>query len=112
MSEEHWNKNFAKSLAIYLNGRGLHLTGPKGETIIDDSFYLIFNAHHDGLEFTLPNSKYGKQWRKIFDTSHSESPQQTFSGGDIVRAGGRSIIVLQQHSVNGENKSEGLALEG
>ncbi len=32
MSDEHWNHDFAKSLAIYLNGRGLHLTGPKGET--------------------------------------------------------------------------------
>ena len=102
MSEEHWNNGFAKSLAIYLNGRGLHLTGPRGETIVDDSFYLIFNAYHDALEFRLPPAKYGKQCSKIFDTIHSDAPQVEYIANDIVKAGGRSIVVLQYHSRNGQ----------
>ncbi|HXR81901.1 MAG TPA: alpha-amylase family glycosyl hydrolase, partial [Saprospiraceae bacterium] len=69
MSDEDWNHHFAKSLAIYLNGRSLHLTGPKGEPIVDDSFYLIFNAHYGALEFSLPSPKYGKGWIKILDTT-------------------------------------------
>ena len=96
MSDEHWNHHFAKSLAIYLNGRGLHLTGPKGESIVDDSFYLIFNAHYDALEFSLPSTKYGKQWMKILDTSLTEPSNEEYNANDILVVKGRSITVLQQ----------------
>ena len=96
MSDEDWNHHFAKSLAIYLNGRGLHLTGPKGESIVDDSFYLIFNAHYDALEFSLPSPKYGKQWMKILDTSLTEPSNEEYNANDILVVKGRSITVLQQ----------------
>jgi glycogen operon protein len=69
MKEENWRHDFAKSLAVYLNGRALHITGPKGEQLVDDSFYIIFNAHHGDMEFTLPPVKYGKQWTRILDTT-------------------------------------------
>src|SRR5690606_36065701 len=68
MTEEHWNLDYAKAMGVYLNGHGLRTNGPKGERIIDDSFFLIFNAHHDPLQFKLPSQKYGKQWVKILDT--------------------------------------------
>jgi isoamylase len=95
MSDEHWAKDFAKSLAIYLNGRGLHSVGPKGENIVDDSFYLIFNAHHESLDFTLPPSKYGKTWDLVLDTSKPVVEQQNFEASTVVTVEGRSIIVLK-----------------
>ena len=42
MSEEAWQQGFAKSLGIYLNGRGIHAVGPKGEQIVDDNFLPHF----------------------------------------------------------------------
>lgn len=102
MSEEHWNNNFAKSLAIYLNGRGLHAVGPKGENIMDDSFYLIFNAHHEPLDFMLPAAKYGKTWDLVLDTSkHAIEPQQ-FDAEALVTAEGRSIVVLKHPILYGK----------
>jgi isoamylase len=97
MSEEHWTNDFAKSLGVYLNGRGVKLLGPKGENIIDDSFYIIFNAHHDSLEYTLPPAKYGKQWEKILDTSTFASTEEKvwFKAGKIVNVEGRSIVILK-----------------
>src|SRR5690606_38082749 len=50
MSEEHWNTGYAKSLGIFLNGYGFHYPGSKGERVVDDDFYVIFNAHHEPLE--------------------------------------------------------------
>lgn len=105
MNDEHWNNDFAKSLAIYFNGRGHHAVGRKGETIIDDSFYLIFNAHHEPLDFTLPASKYGRHWEKILDTNVPESDEETFSAGQALTAQGRSIIVLKHPLVYGQSKN-------
>jgi isoamylase len=95
MSEEHWTNDFAKSLGVYLNGRGVKLVGARGENIIDDSFYLIFNAHHESLKYTLPVSKYGKSWKKILDTRSFANKTKTYKAGRKVTVDGRSIVVLK-----------------
>ena len=96
MTDEHWNTSFAKSLAVYLNGKGVHTTSPKGEPIVDDSFYIIFNAHHEPLEYVLPSAKYGKQWKTVLDTVEGVvNGDKTFKPGDRVKVEARSIILLQ-----------------
>ena len=95
MSDEHWAEDFAKSLAVYLNGRGLHMVGAQGENIVDDSFYLIFNAYHETLDFKLPSSKYGKNWELVLDTSRSVVEKQNFTANTTINVEGRSIIVLK-----------------
>ncbi|RNI27535.1 glycogen debranching enzyme GlgX [Rufibacter immobilis] len=100
MSMEHWDQDHAKSLAIYLNGRGVHTRGPKGEILIDDSFYVIFNAYHDSLEFTLPAEKYGSQWEVAIDTFRDQvEPEQPaiYNAGDSFLVEGRSVLVLKNH---------------
>ena len=44
MSEDEWAAGFSKSLGVFLNGRAIPSRGPRGERILDDSFYVIFNA--------------------------------------------------------------------
>jgi glycogen operon protein len=105
MSDEHWNNDFAKSLAIYLNGRGIHSVGPKGENIVDDSFYLIFNAHYEPIKFRLPNSKYGKNWQKILDTGMPERVEETYLAGAAITAEGRSMILLKHPLLYDKEKS-------
>jgi isoamylase len=96
MTEEHWNSDYAKSLGVFLFGRGLHAVGPRGEHIIDDSFYIIFNAHHEALDFKLPVEKYGKQWTKSLDTSTAcIDESKKFKAGETVTAEGRSVILLR-----------------
>lgn len=95
MTEEHWNTSFAKSLGIYLNGKGIHNLDSKGEAIVDDSFYVIFNAHHEALQYTLPEEKYGRQWKKILDTFDGViGDGQVFQPREKVTVEGRSIILL------------------
>jgi glycogen operon protein len=106
MGDEHWNEDFAKSLGIYLNGRGLHAVGSKGENIVDDNFYLIFNAHHEALEFTLPPSKYAKNWHLVLDTSSNEIEEKEFAPKEVVTAEGRSIIVLKHPMLYGKQPED------
>lgn len=98
MTEANWNQDFAKSLAIYLNGRGIKTVGPKGELVIDDSFYLIFNAHHDPLSFKLPVKKYGLQWIMVINTSKGVITEEgvPYKHGQVIKVEGRSIVLLKQ----------------
>lgn len=109
MEEHNWNEDFAKSLAIYLNGQGLRSTDPKGEKITDDNFYLMFNAHHEHLHYTLPHERYGKEWLKVLDTGTEnidESPTMHFTS-DTIRVEGRSIVLLKHVKSKEENEEEG-----
>jgi glycogen operon protein len=69
MSEEDWRAGFAKSLGVFLNGGAIPTPNERGEQIVDDSFYIMFNAHHEPLDFTLPESKWGSCWSDVLDTS-------------------------------------------
>ncbi|MGV3585922.1 MAG: glycogen debranching protein GlgX [Adhaeribacter sp.] len=97
MNDEHWDQDFAKSLGVYLNGRGVHSLGPKGEQIIDDSFYVIFNAAHHPMDFTLPSDKYGNQWIKVLDTRYEtvDIPEETYGPGETFEVDSRSVVILR-----------------
>jgi glycogen operon protein len=95
MSDENWATGFAKSLAVYLNGMALRATGPKGQKIVDDSFYIIFNAHHEPLTFVLPPASYGKQWQVVLDTGTEETAGKHYKAHSKVKAAGLSVVVLQ-----------------
>ncbi|HYG37300.1 MAG TPA: glycogen debranching protein GlgX [Cytophagales bacterium] len=97
MSEEHWAQDFAKSLGVFLNGKGIHTTGTKGEQIADDSFYVIFNGHFEFLNYKLPPMKYGNGWTKILDTSEDriDESRGIYKAEDQIKVEGRSIVVLQ-----------------
>ncbi|WP_161888075.1 glycogen debranching protein GlgX [Pontibacter russatus] len=97
MDEEHWSHDYAKSLAVFLNGHGIHFLGPKGEQVKDDSFYLIFNAHHEPITYRLPSKRYGDKWIKILDTSSEggfEKEPETYAPRKTIEVEGRSMVLL------------------
>ncbi|WP_298733618.1 glycogen debranching protein GlgX [uncultured Chitinophaga sp.] len=99
MTEENWDTGFAKSLAVYLNGMSLRAKDPKGREILDDSFYIVFNAHHEPITFVLPPSNYGKQWELVLDTSMGQEAGKHFKAGEQVSAAELSIILLKHENV-------------
>lgn len=99
MPDENWEHDFARSLAVFLSGHGIHSAGERGEQLVDDSFYLIFNAHHDALDFVLPKEKkYGHTWKKVIDTSGAEEggDDDAYPAGKSVQIAGRAIHVYRQ----------------
>ena len=97
MTEENWSNDFAKSLAVYLNGHGLRSLDPKGQKILDDDFYVVFNAYHDALDYKLPSEKYGEEWTRVLDTEENcvEENGEVYGAGDIVNFKGRSVVVFK-----------------
>ncbi|MGH9311379.1 MAG: glycogen debranching enzyme, partial [Vicinamibacterales bacterium] len=68
MSEEDWQAGFAKSLGVFLNGRAIPTPNERGERVLDESFYAMFNASHEPIEFTLPEAKWGDKWVELLET--------------------------------------------
>ncbi|WP_286820304.1 glycogen debranching protein GlgX [Desulfobacter sp. UBA2225] len=99
MAEEDWGLGVTKSLGVFLNGATIPNPNPRGEPVIDDNFYLIFNAFHKPLQFVLPGPDYGKQWVKDLDTRTGWLEEQTLlKAGDTITVAARSLVVLRHET--------------
>ena len=102
MSEEDWKAGFAKSLGVFLNGDAIASTDMYGDRVTDDSFYFVFNAHHEPMQFTLPDGSFAQNWLKLIDTNESprrrdrRKGQQEFPAGGKIDVPPRSLILLQK----------------
>jgi glycogen operon protein len=95
MTEEDWKTGYAKSLGIFLFGGGLNTVDQEGRPGMDDSFYILFNAHGGPLDFKLPVSKYGKTWKKVWDTADpADGNGNEYPPDGIYKADDRSIVLL------------------
>lgn len=98
MTEENWKAGFAKSLAIYLDGHGIHSTDYVGSPVVDDSFYLIFNAHSEPVEYKLPTRRYGNRWNEILNTSKnfvSEEGGKVYKPNSKIDVEGFTVVLLK-----------------
>jgi glycogen operon protein len=56
---------------------------------------LVFNAHHDLVEFTLPECSGGSHWKLLIDTNITEERDLgRFETGDTYGTTGRSLLVF------------------
>jgi glycogen operon protein len=95
MSEEDWQQGFVKSLMVFLNGDQLHELDADGKRVRDASFLLLFNAHYEPLDFTLPPASFGEHWTVVVDTATEVGERDaTFTPATTARVEGRSVIVL------------------
>ena len=69
MTDESWDLDFAKSLQVFLNGKGLAGTDERGQLIADHSFLLLVNAHHESLTFRLPVNGLPGKFVVVLDTA-------------------------------------------
>jgi glycogen operon protein len=101
MDDEDWNTGYARSVAIFLNGRGIPDRDQLGERVIDDSFLLLINGHYEEITFVLPDKEYGPGWVTVLDTA---APRTTgFRGealapGDEVALPARALQLLRAAS--------------
>jgi len=96
MTKENWQTDYARSLAIYLHGDGIQAKGPNGEDIMDNHFYLIFNAHHGEITFQLPEKSYSENWLLLLDTTNDgEVEHKLVKGEGKINVGGRSVILFR-----------------
>jgi glycogen operon protein len=88
MSEEDWQAGFAKSLGVFLNGRGIPTPNERGEQVVDESFYMMFNSSHETIGFKLPEPKWGRRWVELIVTDVRAEEADVDKTGAQHRSGG------------------------
>ncbi|MGZ4658336.1 MAG: glycogen debranching protein GlgX [Blastococcus sp.] len=95
MTDDDWDAGYAKSLAMYLNGHGIRETDERGEDVVDDCFYLAFNASSEAIEFTTPGSDYAEGWTVLVNTAElgEVAPVEVKAGAKLT-VDARAMVVL------------------
>jgi glycogen operon protein len=96
MDDEDWRAGYAKSLGVFLNGERMDSMDPRGDPVVDDSFYVLFNAHHEQVDFTTPGEEMGKRWLKVLDTFDPGAGEDSYGACAQVPVPGLSMVVLRR----------------
>ena len=98
MSDDEWDHDFAHCLGVYLSGDAMEERDGRGRPIKDDNFLLLFNSHHQGAPFQLPDIGKTSVWQALLDTQSADEPEaeRKFKGGDIYPLEARSLALLIQ----------------
>jgi glycogen operon protein len=99
MSDEDWETGYAKSVAVFYNGDAIRELGPRGESLADDSFLLLFNAGAEPIDFAMPPAEYGGVWEVVLDTHapmQAEIEDHRAKAGESILVEARAITVLQR----------------
>jgi glycogen operon protein len=87
---------------VFLNGDAIPTPNERGERVVDDSFYLMFNAHDAPVDFTLPPAAWGRRWTLLLDTFETgdemseERLGRELSAGDVVAVRAWSLVLLRR----------------
>jgi glycogen operon protein len=80
MTAEAWD-NGTRCFGMLLDGRG-QATGIKRRGA-DTSLLIVFNAHHEAVNFTLPPTYEAEGWKRLFDTTDPKLAAAEFDTGAV-----------------------------
>jgi glycogen operon protein len=90
MNEGDWSTPWAKSLMMFLAGKGLDETDEKGEPVGDDDLLVIIHGGHEPMDFVVPEVGTGAgSWELLLDTNDDGAKRQ-HDPGDEAHLEGRS----------------------
>ena len=74
------------------------MTTTNGEELEDESFLVLFNAHHEPLTFRLPTRRFGARWKLELSTADPELDEgaRSWAARDELQVKSRSILVLRR----------------
>jgi isoamylase len=94
MQDGDWENEAARALAVFLNGDEIPNQDRDGNPIHGGSFLVIFNAHHEPVDFAVPEL-IGDHWSVELSTD----PKATVGTPDLgapLAVEGRSIVILRR----------------
>lgn len=98
MTEDQWLAGYTKAIGIFLNGEEIAARGDEGERVMDDSFFLCFNAHYEMIEFTLPPGLQDREWLVVIDTDKPRFIEEeiSYTEDKPISVTARSVMVLRR----------------
>jgi isoamylase len=105
MTDDEWSSHFVRCLGMLLSGKTIDVRDEHGEPIVDDTFMVLFNAHHEARRFVLPG-RLDVRWSLLVDTADDlgfVEGGRMYQAGQALKLIDRSLCVLQL--VEGEESS-------
>jgi isoamylase len=96
MTPDDWTNPITRCLGLRLAGDAIAELDAEGGRIVDDTFLVVLNAHHEPMGFTLPTQSDGR-WETVVDTREATglSGAKPLQGGETFELEGRSMAVLR-----------------
>jgi glycogen operon protein len=97
MGAKDWEKGgWMRTLGMFLNGTAPEIRDSSGRCAEDKDFLLLFNAHHERVQFRISYELYHSGWRIAFDTARPELPieEESVKRYRLVDLVPRSFVVL------------------
>jgi glycogen operon protein len=66
--------------------------------VLDESFLLLFNGHHEQCTFTVPDGAFGESWTVVLDTGRPEvepAAEEHAAGSEIALVD-HSLVLLRR----------------
>ncbi|MCM2130253.1 glycogen debranching protein GlgX [Larsenimonas sp. GH3-8] len=97
MDVPDWNDAHAHAIGVILDGRaqptGIRRAGS------DSTLFIIFNAHHEAIEWRLPEVAHGRLWMRCLDTAQaSDAPvsrDAMLEFGSMYNVQPRSLVLME-----------------
>jgi glycogen operon protein len=87
-------------LGMFLNGEAIPTPGPHGETVTDDSFVVLFNAHAEDRTFKLPRRRMGARWELVLTTADPDAQEGSahYDAQALMNVTAHSVTILKRVS--------------
>jgi len=99
MTQQDWQES-TPVVGMFLNGEEIAAPDTRGERILDESFLLLFNAHHEDCSFKLPNRRFGESWTLVLTTADPRAQPGSLEAASHEEVGvmSRSVMLLRRRS--------------
>src|SRR5207237_786002 len=93
MTQDDWTKPITRCFGLRLAGDAILEPDALGQRIVDDTFLVMLNAHHEPMGFTVPAHRDGTQWETVLDTREptGKTKRRAMPGGETYDLEARSL---------------------
>ena len=97
LTQEQWDDPSMRCFGLVIDGRA-QATGIR-RPASDATLLLVLNAHHDVVNFTLPDIPGSDQWSCLIDTNAPIREElEDFDSGDVYQVTGHSVLLFALHA--------------
>jgi glycogen operon protein len=95
MAGDDWGSGgWMRTVGMFLDGNAPEIRDPRGREIEDHDFLLLMNAHHEPVEYKLPEAFPNWSWRINFDTMRPALEEEKERVTQTVKIEARSLVLL------------------
>jgi isoamylase len=104
MADKEWRSDHVRTLGVRLDGNAIQDVDAYGQSVVDDTLLIMFNAHHEPVPFSLPRFRPRVRWTCLVDTASELREGKVFRGGQRYPLDARSLALLvsDEHAAGAE----------